>query len=334
MLGDVLYMYCRYCGQPISAEQLICNKCGKQTPRRRRKRKRQPHLLEPQIRKSYIETSSSTSKDSPTLIEKIACITATGRKYWPLARAIKAATNIVFLTGAGISTLSGIQAFRGSGGLYTKNKKTVQNFTKGHYEGFYQHHGDAIYRLETKIPNCTHKLIAQLEQIPYNKNITLITQNFDGLHQKAGSSNIIELHGNIFADHRCANCDATYGYYHVQMMTLQKSIIIPRCSKCGGIIRPDVTFYGEDLPDQPFEAAEKAIEKADLLIIMGTSLTAYPASSLPKIAQNQNIPIFTVNRDELYSLRNLPSTQKLHDLKEMAMTIEMLLKNWLPGELI
>lgn len=193
---------------------------------------------------------------------------------------IKESNNIVFFGGAGVSTESGIPDFRSKDGLY--NQHDVQ-FDK--YEPEYLLSRDCLYnnpkvfyefyrqKMDVRDiePNITHKVLAKLEEV--GKLKAVVTQNIDGLHQKAGSKNVYEIHGTTQKNY-CAKCGKTYDANHLFTSTDD----IPNCT-CRGIIRPAVTLYGEQLPNETVVQAVRAIENADMLIIAGTSLQVMPAAS-------------------------------------------------------
>lgn len=192
-----------------------------------------------------------------------------------LRKMIKEARNVVFFGGAGVSTESGIPDFRGAGGLYTEDGKgneyylsrrclTVDPFA--FYRFFREHMTFPDAR-----PNAAHKALARLEE--EGKLKTIITQNIDGLHQLAGSRRVLELHGTLSRSY-CMRCGK------VCHPDISDDEPVPKCSACGGIVRPDVTLYGESLDGFTFREAENAIAEADLLIAGGSSLTVYPAASL------------------------------------------------------
>ena len=189
---------------------------------------------------------------------------------------IKECNNIVFFGGAGVSTESGIPDFRGENGIY-KNKYTYppeeilsHTFFLNHTNEFYQFYFDKMIYPD-KLPNDCHKKLVELEKKKKLKYI--ITQNIDGLHQKAGSKSVLELHGNINKNY-CSLCNKQYS---LEYMLKHKNI--PKCS-CGGIIKPAVTLYEEELDYTVLKKSIKAIKECDLLIIVGTSLNVYPAAGL------------------------------------------------------
>ena len=205
-----------------------------------------------------------------------------------LREMIKESQNIVFFTGAGVSTDSGIKDFRSEDGLYNEknNYKYPPEFMLSRTcfysdtKEFYKFYKDKMNTLKYE-PNITHKFIKKLEK---EKNVTVVTQNIDGLHTKAGSKIVYELHGTVNKNY-CLECGKEYDAEYIF-----KSIGIPKCS-CGGIIKPRVVLYEESLPESEFIESEKAIKKADMLIVMGTSLTVYPASGLVNLFKGKYLVI-------------------------------------------
>ena len=185
--------------------------------------------------------------------------------------------NIVFFGGAGVSTESGIPDFRSVDGLYNQQydypPETIlsHTFFRRNTEEFYRFYRAKMLALDAK-PNAAHKKLAQWEQ--EGKLKAVVTQNIDGLHQAAGSKIVYELHGSVHRNY-CQKCGA---FYDARYMLESKGI--PKCEKCGGIIKPDVVLYEEGLDDATMRGAIRAISHADVLIIGGTSLTVYPAAGL------------------------------------------------------
>ena len=185
--------------------------------------------------------------------------------------------NIVFFGGAGVSTESGIPDFRSVDGLYNQQydypPETIlsHTFFRRNTEEFYRFYRAKMLALDAK-PNAAHKKLAQWEQ--EGKLKAVVTQNIDGLHQAAGSKMVYELHGSVHRNY-CQKCGA---FYNARYMLERKGI--PKCEKCGGIIKPDVVLYEEGLDDATIRGAIHAISHADVLIIGGTSLTVYPAAGL------------------------------------------------------
>lgn len=189
---------------------------------------------------------------------------------------IQESSHIVFFGGAGVSTESGIPDFRSQDGLYNQEyaypPETIisHSFFMRNPEEFYRFYKNKMIYRNAK-PNAAHLALAKLEQ--EGKLKAVITQNIDGLHQMAGSKNVLELHGSIHRNY-CMRCGKAYG-----LEAVADAAGIPRCS-CGGIIKPDVVLYEEGLDQQVLSAAVNAIRHADMLIIGGTSLIVYPAAGL------------------------------------------------------
>ena len=200
-----------------------------------------------------------------------------------LKEAINEAQNIVFFTGAGMSTASGIPDFRSAKGLFTNNLHAEEivshSYFMNHPEQFYDFYFNRMVFKDAK-PNPGHIFIASLQK---NKNVTVVTQNIDGLHTMAGSKNVIELHGTIHSNH-CMKCHKKYTLQKI----LNKKEKVPHCS-CGGIIKPDVVLYEEALDEDNIINAVKAIEEADTLVILGTSLSVYPAAGFIQYFRGRNL---------------------------------------------
>lgn len=185
----------------------------------------------------------------------------------------------VVLTGAGVSTFSGIPDFRGSSGIYNEFDAdlifSIEHFKK-EPSYFYGHSKDLIYDLEHRQPSIVHSVLSELERRRIIK--TIITQNIDMLHQKAGSKNIIEVHGSP-QEHSCLACGKKYTYEYI--VALLRTEDVPVCNECGGLIKPDIIFYGEMLKQDVIEKAIEESSKADLLLVLGSTLVVQPAASLP-----------------------------------------------------
>ena len=188
--------------------------------------------------------------------------------------------NIVFFGGAGVSTESGIPDFRSVDGLYNQKydypPETIlsHTFYKRNPEEFYRFYHNKMLFPDAK-PNAAHKALAKLEK--KGKLKAVVTQNIDGLHQMAGSKKVYELHGSVLRN-TCTHCQAKYSLE--DMIKYRDSDGIPRCPKCGAIIKPDVVLYEEGLDEYTLYSAVHAIKQADLLIVGGTSLVVYPAAAL------------------------------------------------------
>jgi NAD-dependent deacetylase len=202
----------------------------------------------------------------------------TDEKLQKLQDIINRSKNIVFFGGAGVSTESGIPDFRSTNGLYNQKYKyppemiISHSFLEAHPEEFFRFYRDKMLITDV-LPNPAHYALAKLEKI--GKLYAVVTQNIDGLHQKAGSKKVYELHGSIHRNY-CADCKIRYEVSAV----LESESVVPRCSHCSGIIRPDVTLYEEALDDDVTSKAIRAIANADTLIVGGTSLVVYPAAGL------------------------------------------------------
>lgn len=212
-------------------------------------------------------------------------------KIEELNQMIKESNNIVFFGGAGVSTESGIKDFRSKDGLYNMKYKfppeeiLSHHFFMNHTKDFYDFYKEKLNCLNA-VPSTCHKFLKKLED--EGKLKAIVTQNIDGLHQKANSKNVYELHGTIYKNH-CMKCGKEYDAKFVF-----SSNSIPYC-ECGGIIKPDVVLYEEALDDSILSNSIKAINEADMLIIAGTSLTVYPASGLINYFNGKYLVI--INRD-------------------------------------
>ena len=212
-------------------------------------------------------------------------------KIQQLKKLIDESNNIVFFGGAGVSTESGIPDFRSKDGLYNQKYKyppeeiLSNTFFMNDTEEFYKFYKDKLNSLKYE-PNITHIKLAELEQ--KGKLKAVITQNIDGLHQKANTKNVLELHGSVLRNY-CMRCHKFFDAQHVF-----NSTGIPKC-ECGGIIKPDVVLYEEPLNDEVVEESIRAIRNADLMIVGGTSLTVYPASVLINYFRGKNLVL--INRD-------------------------------------
>jgi len=210
---------------------------------------------------------------------------------------IAGARRIVAFTGAGVSAESGIPTYRGDGGMwkeYDPNKYADYGYfikDPTYYWSFFK---DVRYRtLVESSPNEAHKAIARLEEL--GKLDTVITQNIDGLHQAAGNTRVIELHGNTRII-GCLECYSEYDYatVHEQVQTEMP----PTCRACGGMLKPRVVFFGEALPRGAMEQAADAATSADLMLVVGSSLAVFPAASLPLLAKRAGAALIIVNVGE------------------------------------
>ncbi len=190
---------------------------------------------------------------------------------------VRHSDNIVFFGGAGVSTESGIPDFRSVDGLYNQKYKyppeTIlsHSFYVSQPEEFYRFYRDKMLCLDAQ-PNAAHRKLAELEQA--GKLKAIVTQNIDGLHQKAGSKNVLELHGSVHRNF----CQRCHKFFDAEYMLHSDGV--PKCDVCGGPIKPDVVLYEEGLDNDVIEQSLYYISHADMLIIGGTSLVVYPAAGL------------------------------------------------------
>lgn len=209
-----------------------------------------------------------------------------------LQKIVDESERIVFFGGAGVSTESGIPDFRSEDGLY-RQKYAVPpevmlsaDYFYAHPEDFYRFYREKMLPLWAQ-PNAAHKKLAELEK--RGKLLAVVTQNIDGLHQKAGSKRVYELHGSIHRN-RCQRCGKAFSAEEIA-----QGSGVPRCA-CGGIVKPDVVLYGEPLDGDTVEGALRAIAAADTLIVAGTSLTVYPAAGFVDYFRGKHLVL--INRDE------------------------------------
>lgn len=213
---------------------------------------------------------------------------------------------IVFFGGAGVSTESGIKDFRSVDGLYSEKYEyppevmLSRSFFNEHQKEFYKFYKDKLNCLDVE-PNVTHKYLKYLED--QGKLSAIVTQNIDGLHEKAGNKNIYLLHGTIYKNH-CMMCGKEYDANYV----FNSKDIVPRC-KCNGIIKPDVVLYEEGLDEDTVNGTIDVISNADMLIIGGTSLVVYPAASFIRYFKGKYLVI--INKDATDYDRN--ATLVIHD---------------------
>lgn len=200
--------------------------------------------------------------------------------YENLKSAVESSNNIVFLGGAGVSTESNIPDFRSEAGIYkTKNNFSYppeimlsHTFFMSHTEDFFDFYKEKMIYKDAK-PNDTHYSLAELEK--RGKLKAIITQNIDGLHQMAGSNNVLELHGSIHRNY-CTKCNKFFDLDYV----IESPELIPKCDKCNGLVKPDVVLYEESLDTDVLNKSVEYVSKADILIVGGTSLVVYPAAGL------------------------------------------------------
>lgn len=238
---------------------------------------------------------------------------------------LRESSSTVAFTGAGVSTLSGIRDFRGKNGIYND---TFRGYRVEELFGidlfrrdpslFYEWAKDFVYGLDAFRPSIVHTTLARLER--QGLLAAVVTQNIDRLHTLAGNRVVHELHGSP-AWHRCLDCGRAYPYAEIAPVAHQG--IVPRCANCGGIVKPDIVFYGESLPEDVFTAALDVCRHADLILVLGSSLTVYPAAALPKEGYTFGARLVMVNDaptplDPLAMLR-------LHDLADTFTELDALL---------
>lgn len=216
-----------------------------------------------------------------------------------LQKIIDAHDNLVFFGGAGVSTESGIPDFRSVDGLYHQHyeypPETIlsHSFFMRNPEGFYKFYHDKMLALDAE-PNAAHRKLAELERA--GKLKAVITQNIDGLHQKAGSRKVLELHGSVHRNY-CMKCHQFYDACYIK-----NAPGVPRCETCGGMIKPDVVLYEESLDQNVLQESVLAISRAQVLIVGGTSLVVYPAAGLLRYFQGEALVV--INKGATSADRN------------------------------
>lgn len=222
-----------------------------------------------------------------------------------LVAAVRDAKRVGCLTGAGVSTLCGIPDFRGPDGLY-RQPDAERIFDIDWFDRdpsvYYRGCADLVYGLGRFRPGPVHLALKRLEDLGLLKGIA--TQNIDMLHQKAGSSHVYEVHGSPLR-HHCRRCGDEKSFDEIVRMLADlkarfpgdSAAQVPRCA-CGGAYKPDITFFGEALPEAAFASAQALAEESDVFLVLGTSLTVFPAASLPRIALQAGAKVFVVNAQE------------------------------------
>ena len=216
-----------------------------------------------------------------------------------LQKIIDAHDNLVFFGGAGVSTESGIPDFRSVDGLYHQHyeypPETIlsHSFFMRNPEGFYKFYYYKMLALDSE-PNAAHRKLAELERA--GKLKAVITQNIDGLHQKAGSRKVLELHGSVHRNY-CMKCHQFYDAWYIK-----NAPGVPRCETCGGMIKPDVVLYEESLDQNVLQESVLAISRAQVLIVGGTSLVVYPAAGLLRYFQGEALVV--INKGATSADRN------------------------------
>ena len=210
--------------------------------------------------------------------------------FEPLTKQIKDSKKIVIVTGAGISKESGIPTFRDSNGLWRKydpmKLATIDAFNENPVL-VWEWYEERRMNILTAKPNAGHYAISELEKY---KDVTVLTQNIDGLHQRAGSKKVLELHGNIIRT-KCTVCNFK------ENLTGSFEILPPKCN-CGNILRPDVVWFGEELPHDVWREAVSQAQSCDLMLIVGTSLVVSPANSLPLYAKQNGAKLIEINPEK------------------------------------
>ncbi len=212
-----------------------------------------------------------------------------------LAALLTGARSAVVFTGAGVSTLSGIPDFRGPDGLYQRLDADRIFALDGFLADpayYYTHARDFIYGLDGHEPSLVHKVCAALESRGLIRGV--ITQNIDMLHQRAGSREVVELHGSP-ERHHCLDCGRETDFGSV--VPVVRAGEVPRCDDCGGILKPAITFFGEMLPPGALERAGAWAAEADLMLVLGSSLVVQPAAGLPWLTLRGGGRVAVVNRD-------------------------------------
>ena len=214
---------------------------------------------------------------------------------------VQESNRIVFFGGAGVSTESGIPDFRSVDGLYHQKFDYPPEVIISH--SFYERNPEYFFRFYREKmlplgfePNITHRILAKWAQ--EGKLLAVVTQNIDGLHQKAGSKEVYELHGSVLRNY-CTRCGKFYSAEFVK-----NAPGIPRCS-CGGIVKPDVVLYEESLDEQTIAGSVKAIRSADMLIVAGTSLTVYPAAGLLRYFRGETLVVINKQPTPADGMANL-----------------------------
>ncbi len=243
-----------------------------------------------------------------------------------MIKAVRGAKCVAAMTGAGVSTLCGIPDFRGPKGLY-KNPDAERIFDIDWFDRdpsvYYHGCSELVYGLGAFEPGPVHRALKRLEDAGHLDGI--ITQNIDMLHQKAGSSNVYEVHGSPIV-HHCRLCGDEKSFDEIMAMVNANggaeklgAPYVPRC-KCGGAYKPDITFFGEQLPEIAFMKSQELAMRADVMLVLGTSLTVFPAAGLPRLTLQKGGKVFIVNAQptslDKYAAGSFP------DLAEFSAAIE------------
>lgn len=221
-----------------------------------------------------------------------------------VAELVRASGQIVLLSGAGMSTSAGIPDFRGPDGLYRKlgieNPERIFDIAvfESNPSFYYGFHREFLRQVEAVKPTVAHRFFARLEQ--QGKLAGIVTQNIDALHQRAGNSKVLEIHGSIWKSH-CTGCGK--GYSYEESARKAEAGGVPLCDSCRGVLKPDVVFFGENV--MQFDACQELAARADLLFVVGSSLVVTPAAWLPSLCPGS---IVVVNKGEI-SRTYLPSSR-------------------------
>jgi NAD-dependent deacetylase len=247
-------------------------------------------------------------------------------KILELYKLIRGAKHLVALTGAGVSTLSGIRDFRGKNGLYSDPEiqpDAEKMFDINYFETdpslYYGSAGSFIYNIDEKEPSVVHTFLGGLEKQGYLKSV--ITQNIDLLHQKGGSEKVIEIHGSP-KYHYCLRCAGIRMGFD-EAAAIVRSGGMPKCPDCGRVLKPAITFFGESLPADALREAVSEAQKADLMLIWGTSLTVFPAASMPDYTLRGGGMIVIVNNMPTHLDRN--AEMRFDDLESVFSICSVLL---------
>ena len=225
-----------------------------------------------------------------------------------LKEIINESKSIVFFGGAGVSTESGIPDFRSEEGLYNAKRDygispeemLSHDFFMGHTKQFFDYYKNSLMYRDAK-PNDAHIALANLEK--QGKLSAVVTQNIDGLHQKAGSKTVYELHGSMLRNY-CMDCKKSFSMEYI-LDENNCEDLVPKCDKCGGTIKPDVVLYGEMLDEAQINGAVNAISKADALIVGGTSLVVYPAAGLIRYFGGKNLILINKSKTQYDNMASL-----------------------------
>lgn len=223
-----------------------------------------------------------------------------------LQKMIDESSKIVFFGGAGVSTESGIPDFRSQDGLYRQQWKyppeTIisRSFFDADPKEFYRFYREKLIIKDAE-PNITHLKLAELEA--HGKLTAVVTQNIDGLHQKAGSKKVFELHGSTLRNY-CTKCGRFYDENFI-LESKDSPDGLPHCTECSGLVKPDVVLYEEGLDDKVVDGAIKAISEADMLIIGGTSLVVYPAAGFIRYFKGKNLVMINKSETQADSMTDL-----------------------------